>query len=477
MSNMQIVEAACRRDFLSFARKCFHTLAPNSPFQMNRYIQAIAHHLELVRRGIIKRLIINAPPRSLKSLLTSVAFPAYGLGLEPWKKYLVISYNSELAIKPSNEFRMIVHAPWHQELFPAMRILKDSESEVYTTQNGCRLAKSIDGTVTGLGADIIIIDDPLKAIDAYSDHARNRVNAAFFESVLSRLDDPQYGAVIIVMQRLHIDDLTGAVLRSGPDWTVLSFPAIAEQEEQIQIGNNRYYFRRVGDVLQPERMSREFLDSRRAEIGTERFAAHYQQNPLPSTGVIVNPQWIQRYEELPNKTSTAVCLQSWDTAVKPGEGNSRSACVTVLKQDNNYYVMDLLVGQFDYLNLVENAVSQARAHNPNKILIEDVGLGTALIQDLKKRGLPVVPVIPERDKLNRLVLQVSKFTDDQVFLPRRRQWLPDLESELFLFPHGRYDDVVDALVQALGYQHTAYGWTPKALDNLDKVMWSGWAFR
>jgi predicted phage terminase large subunit-like protein len=117
------------------------------------------------------------------------------------------------------------------------------------------------------------------------------------------------------------------------------------------------------------------------------------------------------------------------------------------------------------------AVSQARAHKPGKILIEDVGLRTALIQDLKKRGLSVVPVVPERDKLNRLMLQVPKFANRQVFLPKRWQWLPDLESELFLFP-----DVVDALVQALGYQHTAYGWTPKGLDNLDKVMWS-WAFR
>ena len=117
------------------------------------------------------------------------------------------------------------------------------------------------------------------------------------------------------------------------------------------------------------------------------------------------------------------------------------------------------------------AVSQARAHKPGKILIEDVGLGTALIQDLKKRGLSVVPVIPERDKLSRLLLQVPKFANRQVFLPKRRQWLTDLESEHFLFPHGRYDDVVDALVQALGCQHT-YGWSPKALDNLDKVMWS-----
>ena len=104
-------------------------------------------------------------------------------------------------------------------------------------------------------------------------------------------------------------------------------------------------------------------------------------------------------------------------------------------------------------------------------MIEDVGLGTALIQDLKKRGLSVVPVIPERDKLSRLLLQVPKFANRQVFLPKRRQWLTDLESELFLFPHGRYDDVVDALVQALGYQYT-YGWSPKTLDNLDKVMWS-----
>jgi hypothetical protein len=167
----RLLEAVCRNDFASFVRKCYHTLSPGSSFHPNWHILAVAHHLEQVRRGKIKRLIINMPPRSLKSVMSSVAFPASLLDHDPAKRVIAVSYGSELAIKHANDFRAIVNAPWYQSVFPGMRIspTKNTETEVATTRNGYRLATSIDGTLTGRGGDIIVIDDPLKPIDAHSD--------------------------------------------------------------------------------------------------------------------------------------------------------------------------------------------------------------------------------------------------------------------------------------------------------------------
>jgi hypothetical protein len=162
--NLRLVDALCKTDFVSFIQKAFHTLSPTSILQMNYHVWTLAYHLELVRRGKIRRLIVNFPPRSLKSLVTSVAFPAFILGHDPGKRFIVISYASDLAIKLSNDFRMIINAPWYQLLFPLMRTsgAKNTEFEVATTRNGFRLGTSIDGSLTGRGGDILIVDDPLK---------------------------------------------------------------------------------------------------------------------------------------------------------------------------------------------------------------------------------------------------------------------------------------------------------------------------
>src|SRR3954452_21161599 len=160
-----------RRHFPSFVQKCFHSLAPTATFLPNWHIEALAYHLNLARLGKITRLIINMPPRSLKSLMASVALPAFLLGHDPTKRVICVSYGSDLATKHGNDFRAIMASDWYRPTFPGTRIsrTKNTEAEVLTTRNGYRLATSIDGTLTGRGGDIIIIDDPLKPSDALSD--------------------------------------------------------------------------------------------------------------------------------------------------------------------------------------------------------------------------------------------------------------------------------------------------------------------
>ena len=256
-----ITDVICRLDFASFIRKAFQTLEPSSEFLPNWHIDALAYRLEQVRRGTIKWLNVNLPPRMLKSLICSVAYPAFILGLDPTKRVIVLSYSIELAVKLSNDFRLLVNSPWYQSLFPNMRIsrMKNTEFEVVTTHNGYRLGGSIDGSVTGRGADVIIIDDPMKPMDALSDSKRQRV-IDLFNASYTRLNNKQSGAMILVMQRLHTDDPAGTSQRSSVGWTTLSLSAIAEQEETIPINDKRYHHRMIGDVLHPEREPKSALE-------------------------------------------------------------------------------------------------------------------------------------------------------------------------------------------------------------------------
>ena len=258
-----LLDAICRTDFASFVQRSFHSLRPGTAFFPNYHIDAVTFHLDQMRLGKIRRQIINMPPRSLKSIITSVAFPAYVLGHDPTKSLIVVSYGSDLAVKFANDFRAVVNSPWYRRLFPAMRIsqVKNTQFEVCTTRGGFRLATSIEGTLTGRGGDIIIIDDPLKPIDALSDAKRDHVNQWYSNSLVSRLDDKQSGAIVLVMQRLHVDDLTGSLLPGSGDWVHLNLPAIAEQDERIQIGPDRYHLRRAGEPLHPDGSRSRFLRS------------------------------------------------------------------------------------------------------------------------------------------------------------------------------------------------------------------------
>src|SRR4029453_3232832 len=251
--------------------------------------------------GTIKRLIINVPPRSLKSIMCSVAFPAFVLGHDPTKRLIVVSYSADLAIKHGNDFRPVVNFAENHASFSVMRIsaMKNTQTEVVTNLNGFRLAISIDGALTGRGGDIIIIDDPIAALAALSQKSREHVLHWYSNTLLSRLHDKKNGAIVLVMQRLHEDDLAGVLLRGSDEWTVLSLPAIADQDEEIPIGNGQIHFRRAGDVLHPEREPREVLESLRGDLGPEIFSAQYQQRPVPPGGATIKRAWLRRYDQLP----------------------------------------------------------------------------------------------------------------------------------------------------------------------------------
>ena len=346
-------EALLRADFRPFLEKVFSTLSPGQSFIPTWHLEAIAYQLERVRRGEIKRLIINMPPRSLKSVTASVAFPAFILGHDPTRRIICVSYSGDLAKKLANDFRAVAEARWYRELFPDTRIgQKDSETEIELTARGFRLATSVGGTLTGRGGDLIVIDDPLKPDDAHSETKRNAANEWFKNTLLSRLDDKRTGAIIIVMQRVHMDDLTGFVTSQSDEWEVLNLPAIAEIDEVIPISDTKVHRRRVGEALSPEREPLSVLENLKAQLGSDAFSAQYQQMPVPPGGAMIKRDWIKRYAELPLHRERSLILQSWDTASKGGPENDFSVCTTwFISRDRRWYLIDVWRKRVDYPEL------------------------------------------------------------------------------------------------------------------------------
>ena len=448
----QALGAVLRTDFASFLRKVFHTLVPGERFIPEWYIDAIAHRLEQVRRGEIRRLIINMPPRSLKSIAASVAFPAFLLGHNPAAKIIGASYGRELSEKHSNDTRLILHSDWYRQVFPAVRIgSKDTQSEIQLTGRGFRLATSVGGVLTGRGGDIVLIDDPLKPADALSEPMRNEANNWFINTLLSRLDNKKTGAIVLVMQRLHLDDLTGFVLRlGGEEWTVLNLPAIAEVAETIPLTHGRLHNREIGDVLSPAREPLKVLEALRRQLGSDLFSAQYQQAPVPPGGAMIKRSWVARYKVLPPAGQNMGTIQSWDTAMKGSPDNDWSVCTTWLRcQDQRWYLLDVWRDRVDYPTLKATVLQLANLWRPYQVLIEEAGTAVGLLQELRYSVRGLTGVRPDRDKQSRMSMISAQFEAGQVFLPEEANWLPELEAELFSFPGGRHDDQVDSISQAL----------------------------
>ena len=280
-----LAAAIIRTDLYAFVQASFPIVAGGSRFLPNWHIEAIAYELNAVMRGDTRRLIITVPPRSLKSICASVCLPAFALGYDPGRRIICVSYSEGLARKHANDCRALMRSDLYRRIFPATRISasKDTETEVMTTARGSRLATSVGGTLTGRGGNLLIIDDPLKPQEAQSVTARESLKQWYSNTLLSRLDNKSEGSIIVVMQRLHPDDLVGH-LQEQTGWIHLNLPAIAEEETVLRLGMKRTHRRQLGELLHPERESQAALDELKTSMGSMEFAAQYQQTPVPLGG-------------------------------------------------------------------------------------------------------------------------------------------------------------------------------------------------
>jgi predicted phage terminase large subunit-like protein len=446
-----------RKDFLTYLHWAFFELNPEDKLLLAPYIELMASKLEACRLGKIKRLIINLPPRYLKSHCSSIAFPTWLLGHAPGTKIICASYGQELANKLALDSRTLMMSPRYQSIFSTrLSSEKKAIDSFKTTANGERMATSVGGALTGMGADFLIIDDPLKPDEALSDVQRNKCIDWYKNTLRSRLNSQTNGCIILIMQRLHQNDLAGHLIEQG-DWEVLSFPAIAETDEMHLIDNSpfthRVFTRKAGEELHPERETKEMLEKTRELIGQYNFSSQYQQNPIPKEGLMIKDEWLQYYEEPPQATEISMVIQSWDTAVKSGAMNDFSVCTTwTATRKGHYYLTHVYRKKLQYPELRRAVIELSNQHKPRHVLIEDKSSGSQLIQDLEKElGSKIKPFTPlaGTSKIERLNSITDLFEAGKVFLPKKASWLHDYRSELTSFPGAKYDDQVDSTSQAL----------------------------
>jgi predicted phage terminase large subunit-like protein len=450
--------AVLRNDFASFIERSFYELNPQANFQPSPYVELLAATLEKCRTGKTKRLITNLPPRTLKSHAATVAFPAWLLGHDPTIQIICASYGQDLADKHARDCRTIIGSDFYRMLFPrtVLSEAKQSVNDFMTTQQGFRMATSVGGVLTGRGADVIILDDILKPEDALSETRRRAANDWYFNTLLSRLNSKEHGVIIIVMQRLHQEDLVGEVTEREP-WEVLSLPAIATEDECYPYGclfGRHSFIRKTGDALHPERDSVETYRKIRESIGEYNFESQYQQSPIPREGGLIKRDWLRFYSPDEQPQHFRMIIQSWDTANKAGELNDYSVCTTWGLYDINFYLLHVYRMRMDFPALKREAKELYERFKPRKVVIEDKASGTSLIQELKREGLygvePYQPS-PGSDKYMRTAGQSMKFESGQVLLPTNAPWLDDYIRELTGFPGTKFDDQVDSTTQALDF--------------------------
>jgi predicted phage terminase large subunit-like protein len=363
------------------------------------------------------------------------------------------------------QFRAVVESDWYRELFPNTQWAKSTNLDFVTTKGGGRYAVSVGGTLTGRGADLIIVDDPLNASEAFSEPARRKVIDWYVGALVSRLNNKGKGAIVVVAQRLHEDDLPGHLLRAG-GFEDLCLPAVAVERQEIPLPGGRAFVREPGDILHPEREGRDVLERIKAEMGSLAFSAAYQQRPLPLEGNLCRREWIQFYERLPELSLGDKIVQSWDIATSLGVKNDWSVCTTWLIQSNDYYLVSVFRARLEYPALRRKVIELAGQCHANAVLIEEAGPGANLLQDLHvatPNGMTrPIGVKPEGSKAERFGAQTAKIEAGHVHLPKDAAWLADFLDELLGFPASRHDDQVDSVSQFLSWAHGDAQWS-KAL--------------
>ncbi len=451
---------ACRDHLGPFIRNAFKVVSPGDKYLHNYHIDMVGEHLEAVFKKEILRLIINMPPRYLKSISTTVSFPGWCLGKQPSIKIMAASYSHFLAFKHSQDTRLLIESEWYQSLFPKtiLRYGQIEKRKFETTAKGHRIATSVGGTTTGEGGEILIVDDPIDPEQSYSEAERLKANRWYDQTFSTRLDKKKTGAVIIVMQRLHQDDLCGHVLKNQGDWTVLKIPGESKKREifyykfvsDLNEVKRRKKIRGRNSLLHPRYEGRFEIEQAKKTLGTYGFSSQYQQDPSPAGGGIIHLNWFKRFKFPPTGNEVIKTSQFWDTAQKSNEVlHSPWVCGTFLSTYTAHYLVHVFREWMTYPEGKRQVKNLDSKWKPNIIVIENKSTGQSLLQELA--GLPTLGFEPEGDKVTRLSTESPAVEAGNYYLPIEANWLFDFEEEIQLTPNSTYKDQGDMLSMALKY--------------------------
>ena len=457
-----------------FTKQAWQVIEPGTEFVPGWHLQAISEHLEAVTDREIKRLVINVPPRHMKSIQVAVMWPVWTWITKPEFRWLFASYAGSLSVRDSLKCRRLIQSPWFQERWGHVFTLTgDQNAKTFfeNDQYGYRFATSVGAATTGHGGDGIVIDDPHNALEAQSDAMRESTLEWFDQAMSTRLNNPKTGAIVLVMQRLHETDLAGHVLKAG-GYEHLCLPAEYEGTKfKTSIGWTDPR-EQDGSLLWPERFGRDEIDALKRQLGEYGSAGQLQQRPAPMGGGILKPSKVQIWPHDKPMPAFEYILQSYDTAFTEKTTNDPTACtvygVFSDKGKRGVMIMDAWSDNMEYPSLRAKVIEDWKAtyggddkgHKGKKadaMLIEDKGSGIALIQELRGANIPAQSYNPGRaDKILRAhqvapildlgciyVLESSKRPGQWV------SWADDLKAQLERFPNAEHDDYVDTFTQAL----------------------------
>lgn len=476
ISDQELI-AMLSTDQAAFTQQCFHTVDPAHDYLHNWHIDCIVEHLQAMQRGEIRRLIINMPPRSLKSISCTVAWPAWILGRNPSAQIITASYGHDLAVKHSVDTRLIIESAWYKTCFPETLIAKDQNEKrkFQTTARGHRIATSVGGAILGEGGDYLIMDDIVKADEALSETVRVSANNWMDQAFLTRENDPKSSRALLVMQRLHEDDPAGHLKEKG-GWYELILPAYFERRTIIEI-NNRRWICDEDSFLQPDRMGEDELDQKLSELGMSAFVGQYLQRPSPEGGGEFKAHWLQYYDAHNRKfTAHGMNVYILYDPANTKKNKERvdpdyTAIVVVgLAPDNNYYLLDIVRDRFNPTERVNTLFDLHQKWNKKSgksptVAVEQYGMMTEsfyIEKEMSERNyrFHVVEVKGQVKKEDRIRKLIPLFENQRIYLPKYLLYdsidgdTYDLvekfvKEELTVFPVGRHDDMIDAFARIL----------------------------
>lgn len=451
---VEIAREKAERDLSAFIEQAWGVIEPGTRYIDNWHIHLIGEYMQAVNLGQIRRLIINIPPRHMKSIEATVCYPAWTWTRSPEKRFIKVSYADTLSRKHNILTRDIITSPWYQSNWGGVFGLKDDvnrQNEFKNTAQGFMFSTSIGGTLTGEGGDVIIIDDPQDPAQANSITERETVISFFRNKLPTRLNDPETGAIVIIMQRLHERDLTGHILTERLGYEHLCLPAIAPGRTVITFPvSGKQIVREEGDILNPARFSRGVLDDLKRTMGSVQFAGQFQQSPVPDEGIIFKREWLNKtYRELP---AGAAIIQSWDLPFKNSEASAKCAGIVMARKGAELFFIDCVNDKMSFTDSV-TAIKSLTAKHPKARakVVEDKANGPAIINFLQKDVPGMIPFNPKGSKEDRALSVAPYFEAGNVYFPENAPWANDLREDLRKFPNGQYKDTVDATVQAILY--------------------------
>jgi predicted phage terminase large subunit-like protein len=445
----QLASALMRTRFDYFVEGSFRSLYPGVEFCRETYLEPLCFALQTVLNEDSSRLLVNTPPRHLKSFTASICLPAFALGHNPRLKFNVVSYSHELGREHTSTFNRLIALPWFRRLFPALHINSRLDQAV-TSLGGVRKAVAIGGALTGFGQSVLILDDLIKAQDVSSVLAREEVLRFYQGSALTRFDDPRRTKIIAIQQRLHVEDFTSHLVENAR-FKHLDLPSIMRRDLVLPIYDNYEFGWAAGNLLSPTRFPQEELDRLRMEMGTHAFSAQFLNDPQPDGSMIVDLRRLHLIDQPFDRNRLQLVALSIDTAVKDTDQCDYSVIATWGFDGAQWCLMDVLRERLEFPELIGATRAMIAKWNAKRILIEDSHTGAALWQSVKRTVDKGSMITPHGSKIERMSVCTERLYSGRYVIPKSEPWFDTVMSELRAFPHGRHDDFVDTLSQFLGW--------------------------